>query len=323
MQSASFQGLASKARATIEMYGLCPTSDIAVACSGGKDSTMTCLVLRELGYRVIPLLVDMDYSKRWATRVSRNLTSLGFTPTVLSPTASDPAPPNPLLILNLEITRSAPTDPRFTPCTSCYNAKVLLLREYLVREGLDRIAFGHHATDAAASLVKSSLMYVDRWEYGHTTYEPARFRLLAQDALATIRTDSSSLLEKLGSLVDSSKASTDEPPVQDLVGGTEPLIVRPLFPIWESEIEEHLDLVGTSERSGCGHTLSSANQTPREIVQYELVRPLEREPDMRKAMEGLLTRGLSTDGRAGFKARTERDSLLGASYKPSFGPTKL
>ncbi len=57
-------------REQIVVYDLIPDgTNIAVAFSGGKDSLLLCLALRELGYSYTAVSGDMGYESAWgATR---------------------------------------------------------------------------------------------------------------------------------------------------------------------------------------------------------------------------------------------------------------
>ncbi|WLS44758.1 hypothetical protein Q3V37_25750 [Micromonospora profundi] len=315
-----------RVHALIERFDLLPVNNVLVACSGGKDSTFACLVLRELGYIVQPLMVDMGYSAAWERSVSANLHSLGFEPICISAKAAHASLPdgaNRKSLLNLSLTavsREMP-DARFTACTGCYNSKVLVMLNYIRNLGggpFDRIVFGHHATDAASSFLKAALMYIDRWDDGNSMYDPRRFRDLAVQYRSSVIVGDRGLSERVRSLAADGKAATDEAPLQDLVMSSGELVVRPLFPVWEKEILGYAGSMGKLESSGCGHTSSKLRQTPREIVQYEIVRPLEEDESFRRHMTQMIEICLTADGRAAVDTRRLRPKLLGESYKPGF-----
>jgi hypothetical protein len=51
---------------------------LLLALSGGKDSIFTMLALRELGYQVVPVIVDMGYEYGWGSRIISLAQVLGF-----------------------------------------------------------------------------------------------------------------------------------------------------------------------------------------------------------------------------------------------------
>ncbi|MGQ4432316.1 MULTISPECIES: hypothetical protein [unclassified Streptomyces] len=306
----------------IRDFDLLPHAQVLVAMSGGKDSTFACLALRELGFQVQPLMVDMGYTPTWANRVKARLGTLGFEATCLS-ARSNSTPVSisirrqSLLEENLAVVSGDAQDPRFTPCTSCYNSKVLVLQDYMERNGFDRIVFGHHATDAASSLLKSALMFLDRWDRGNETYQSARFRDLAKEFRDALLNGNSGLPERVTDLITTGHASTDEPPIQSILPDTAAKIVRPLFRVWENEIIAETAYLGETESSGCGHTISKTRQTPREIIQSEIVQALEVNAEMRSRLQNLVQQCLSSDGTLQVDARRIRHQLLGDQYKPS------
>jgi len=76
---------------TIHDYALItPEESIIVALSGGKDSMLLCLALRELGYDYVPVTIDMGYESGWADRINDLAGTIGLSVTVVP--ARDPPP---------------------------------------------------------------------------------------------------------------------------------------------------------------------------------------------------------------------------------------
>lgn len=306
---------------------------VAVALSGGKDSLLLCLVLRALGYPVIPLIVDMGYEQKWGVRVAGMARDLGFeasTVEVRSPIVQRELPESSRqrLRLNLEVLNSlgnTGTSGSYTPCTSCYNSKVVMLDAALSRLGITTVAFGHHATDAASSLLKSAFMYIDRWDRNSRQYSVTSFREIAEGFLTEMLSSSTpqDLCARIDYLVRNQLTTTNEPPRQSLIGSVNrPLeavgrrVIRPLFDTWESDLARSADELGLrTEPSGCGHSLARDTLTPREIVQLEVVRVLEAR-GARDRLHDWVNFSLSADGTLLFDARKHRQELLGESYKP-------
>ena len=121
------------------------------------------------------------YDSRWASRVRAQLDILGIESQILAPTRSTDETttflgPVGQLQRNLSVLSSA-LGPTATPCTACYNSKVLMIQqEFGSMSPAPVVAFGHHASDAAASLLKSAFMFIDRWDLGNETYDRDRFR---------------------------------------------------------------------------------------------------------------------------------------------------
>jgi tRNA(Ile)-lysidine synthase TilS/MesJ len=313
---------------TIGQYGLLGAEKrTAVALSGGKDSFILCLALKDLGYEVLPIVIDMGYESGWSDRVTQAASAMGLQPRVVDVRSTQRRQ---LFTIgfrreiehNLEILDSLAGSGanEISPCTSCYNSKVLALQSELEQIGVQTIAFGHHGTDSCASLLKSALMYIDRWDQGNARYKADNIRTLANLFLTEARVgDSGAMIQRIHELVDNHWASTDEPPRQPLVTGSPNEIVRPLFDIFESQIMDisrRLEL--PVESSGCGHSLSAASFTAREIVHFEVLRPLEKIRDV-GFIHSWARNSLNQSGFLKYNARSNRVELLGSEYKPAPG----
>ena len=326
--------LLSRIKNCIGEYSLLPdTGDIAVALSGGKDSLFLILALRALGYSAHPFIVDVGYVDGWGDRVSATLRLHGIASDVLRVRAEQP--PDPSLVA-IELGRRVATLDRigtanvteFTPCTHCYSAKVLALAQALTRKDYAQVCFGHHRTDAYASLLKSALMYVDRWDDGHQRFARLNYAHLATNCVSQLSHTPfdahAELLARVEELVTTGKADTDEPPRQDLLSNPETFdlpkleLIRPLFGIHEYEIR--LAMKGaalTAEPSSCQHGATTDTETPREIIQHALSGATESFPkDTIAFLDHLLTYGIMPDGRTTVQARRRRAELLGESYRP-------
>jgi len=307
---------------------------IALAHSGGKDSTFLLAALLQLHYEITPVAVDMGYSAGWSERVLSIEATLGRQGIVV------PVRDHRFQATLVPIIRSSLQErlhildclnndgSSVSPCTQCYNAKVTALQSVLKKQGVQCIAFGHHATDALASMLKSVFMYIDRWDRGHPKFDRAHFVALVEEGRDTLLGDSPerrrSLLRRIRELVISQKASTDEPPRQDLTRGDTSLrLVRPLFSLFEYEIEAAFFRWNISpEPSKCGHGAAQDTYTPRELVHFNILRALGGTPAGRSRLEELMELvqlGLAPDGTLLVDARAARDALLGPQYRSGYG----
>lgn len=306
---------------SIRRYDLLAPSDgpVVVALSGGKDSIVLCLALRELGYAVAPVTVDMGYEHGWGERLRKLVAPLGLDPRVIdvrTPSGGHPAPSSIQLRLTVldGIDRRA-LESGLTPCTHCYSVKAVALEQAARELGTTSVAFAHHMTDAQASLVKEALMHVDRAQ--HERFDRGRFERLAEDLRRETRgPEGGPLLDAVDDLVARGRVDTDEPPRQPLVGGSGAVeVIRPLALVAEPEVEAvvaagHIETLG----SGCGHGATLATRTPREIVHWRVLRGLSEAADRR--LRAAVLAGLTDRGEGTVNARSRRRELLGPGFKP-------
>ena len=310
---------------TIQQYGLVDVSrPLLVALSGGKDSLLLCLALREIGIAYRAVTIDMGYEDGWADRIRLRAGMVGVEPEVVSArettTTIDAAPVRRRLDVLDAI--STTTKPAVTPCTYCYSVKVLLFEAVAARTGASQVAFAHHMTDAAASLLKEALLHVDRFDRGHTRYERANFESLVMelaDVATNYETDQEQpLLQTINALVTTAQVGTDEPPRQplrhDRPDGVE--IVRPLFRVDEDTIVREVarNEIQT-EGSGCGHGMTLSSQTPREMVHHRVLAG-RGDTDFFAHTRKLVCDGVDQNGSGITMARSRRQHLLGCQYKP-------
>ena len=319
---------------TINQYDLLEkTQDVIVAFSGGKDSLFTSLCLRELGYSVIPAIVDMGYEKDWGEKILFLANQIGFdnaevlyarqksTLCNINHESLKKVNSNIDILNNSEIFK----DKKLTPCTYCYNTKVVLLEDFAIKNNIDRIVFGQHIIDAIASMMKLALMYIDRWDNGNTVYNHGRFSDLVDSLLPLFlqyqnEPDKIDILSRIGCLCDEKKAATDDPPRQMLNSVFGKInLVRPLFRIRESSIIKYISENNLyPEASGCGHGSTKETQTPREMIHYRILKEIDNSSGtlpLISVLENLVDKGLTTKGELIINVRNARAEILGRQYK--------
>lgn len=63
----------------IDKYSLLDNGETAyVGLSGGKDSVAACFILRDMGYNVTPIIVDVGDAGFDATKIKYNIDKRGF-----------------------------------------------------------------------------------------------------------------------------------------------------------------------------------------------------------------------------------------------------
>ncbi|MEZ7129787.1 hypothetical protein ACBR40_31010 [Nonomuraea sp. AD125B] len=294
---------------------------MAVAFSGGKDSLLLSLALRELGVPIVCIAVDMGYEADWGRRVAA-LGERSHLPVevidvrrgIVAEEQED----------RQRISRSLRAleviQPGATPCTHCYNVKVAALENAVRAHDVSTVAFEHHRTDAMASLVKEALMYVDRWDRGHPVFVRDHF----SELVAQLRREAEAppdaehaLTDRITELVHTDIVDTDEPPRQPLNRDNPGITaVRPLFFVDEILIAEMVaNRLADVEGPGCGHGLTANYLTPREMVHYRVLQAAHH-PWFDAHLQRLLMHGIDAQGRARLEARRRRIALLGDQYKP-------
>lgn len=314
--------LVAKTANCIERYGLiAPTQRVVVALSGGKDSTVLCLALRELNIPYTAAIVDIGYEPFWGAKIAEMVRQYRIEPIVLDLRRSDGPETAPGVRLRLEVLdagakRSSDT---YTPCTYCHGAKMAALQQMANKMGLSAIALGQHQTDAVVSMIKEGLMHVDYNRSERRPFSRQRYRELVNEFAREAKRfpdGKTPLIQAIGDLTDEGVLDTDEPPRQDLSHYGEGEIIRPLFDVAEREIERMRDsLKLMTAGSGCHHGLQEETYTPREMIHYGVLQKLNN-PEFDAWANHTLHIGIAPDGRGVARARSRRAELIGSDYKP-------
>jgi len=317
------QDILDVTKRTIERYSLLDRSNLAlVAFSGGKDSSITALALRELGYDVHLAVVGGIWKKYDILGVADIARDLDFRYELIDVSSEDfkrrlegakrkrlEKSLSELEVMG-DVLESEGVMGNVSPCTGCYNNKATALEKTAELCGVDRIVFGHHQDDALASFIKSALMFDDYHIHGNHFYETHRFNDLVSRTISDLGDSQESLkiLNRWGSYAHEGKASTDEPPRQLVSPKSNVQIVRPLFGVSEGDIIQARDTQRINvQGSGCAHG-HQLTRTAREIIHQELIPKLNF--DQRGDLADILSSTLNQDGSMSINARRERDSLL-------------
>lgn len=323
-----------KTNKTISDYNLLiPGQTVGVAFSGGKDSLFTMLVLRELGYVVVPVIVDMGYEKDWGEKIVKLAEAVGFANAEVL-TARDSQVQRSLAeqaFAKVKSNIETLNDPSIfltknvTPCTFCYNTKAILLENFAIKNNIDSIVFGQHAIDGIVSMLKAAFMYIDRWDNNNETFSHPRFSSLVDEILPVFMQPpsevfKSSIYKRIEQLCAERLAATDDPPHQKLNASSGNIkLVRPLYRIYESVIIQYVQENNLkTEGSGCGHGATKETQTPREMIHYRILKLMDKSEDGHVVLDHLLKlteNGLSESGQLVANVRNSRDKLLGEKYK--------
>lgn len=308
---------------TINKYGLFNENEAIVAYSGGKDSLYLCKALVQLGYRVHPIIIDIGYDVLW-DRAIDNANSIGLkaelidinTIQVLFPGIYDSIRSYFQNVLDIRDGKY----PKASPCTPCHNAKMTVLSQWSIANGVKYVATGHHGTDAIASMLKSFFMYLDRWEKENVVYDYDNFVKLIEEYKPIFQKSKEDFLNtdvytNITDLISKKKVSTDEAIIHN-IDERNLFICRPMYNVFENDILEYYKTnqidVGITE-CFLSHIRNEGLLTPREIVQYEIVR--NANPNTLNVLLDLANQCLDESGRLLFNVRNNRRSILGDLYK--------
>jgi predicted PP-loop superfamily ATPase len=327
VQSTVMQNIAS----TLLRYDLLDEGEeVLVAFSGGKDSISLSLCLAELGYSIHPIAIDMGYEKEWGRRIRALSDQIKVRVEVLNVRDDTfkpiiPSKEHRQIQLRLDVLDSINrANEQITPCTHCYNTKVIALDNLARRKGIRKVAFGHHMTDACASLLKEGLLRIDRFDFNHAIYDRSNFEELVELLSTEARLYPSGpcpILERITDFVNNGIIDTDEPPRQPLrVDQPGVDVIRPMFRVWEEDLARLTSSLAIApEGSGCGHGATRNTETPREMIHYRVLKSGEH--SFRTFVEGLVIASVTNEGHARRRSRYHRAEDLGSSYKriPSIG----
>jgi tRNA(Ile)-lysidine synthase TilS/MesJ len=315
----------------LERFPLLDQNEYNVAFSGGKDSITLAYALASMNRRVQLLAVDMGYSVSWHERIRRLADSLDFDVSVVDVWSLvknegiEQRARDDLAIRRAALASGGAREPKQTPCTNCYNSKLLAL-VHGAADNKDIVCFGHHGEDVLASLIKSVIMYYDRWNLGNRAFDETRFREIGWDLARDFRAGGGKYLSVIEEYVEKGFAHTSEPPVeQSKIYGRNYTIARPMIFVSESMTSDFVARLGVrAESSGCGHSMAAHTRTPREIVHYDMF-PFIQETKVGQAclkcVFDIAIDNVDEEGRGNSDPRKNRDLLLGKQYKG--GPEEL
>lgn len=282
--------------------------------------------MRKLGKAVNLRAIDMGYSPRWESRIKRIADHLELPLNVIkvaevmkSDTVATQVRNDLAKRRNYLDKLAIVSDKNVTPCTNCYNCKIIAMTNH--HQATDELLyFGHHSDDMMSSFLKSCIMYHDRWAEGHNVFERRNFVELAIRVTNDLMDNRSAFLKIFLHYLDTGLAATEEPVYENNnLHGTNYSVGRPLILVREEMLRAYSAALQLDvESSGCGHSVASKTRTPRELVQYEMLPALYRHPiGIRNSaqIEAAVFENLTSQGKLRIDARRNRDSLLGNAYK--------
>ena len=327
----------------INKYSLISDKDVFVAYSGGKDSLFLCIALRELGYKVFPVIVDIGYNTNWthAFEIIKeyNMDALLLNNDYLLHNHPDIIPlVEGLFSRVVEIAKG--NQQSSTICTPCYNAKMTILREWAEANGISQIAMGHHGTDAISSMIKSYYYYVDRWFNNNITFNYSRYCDLVHSQIDVFSLPveefiNTNVNERLSTLLKDGFVGTDEP-VAQFIADSSIKLYRPLYSLYECDIirfynkaekatliDGVIDFMSKISNTECflANFRNDGYMTPRELIQFKLLQSAN--VDLMDYLLKKCTESIDEKGFLKYNVRNNRCDILGSTYKGAAEIKKL
>ncbi|MCR5729862.1 MAG: 7-cyano-7-deazaguanine synthase [Ruminococcus sp.] len=313
-----YNKIIDKTEKSISNYGLFSQKEVYVAFSGGKDSMLLCMVLKELGYTVNAITIDVGYNIEWKA-LKYNLEWMGVNHIFLDMNYPNISNAHKVQIVNnyKDIIRTSSNIHGYeTPCTLCYNSKILLLSSWAKFNNIDTIVFAHHATDAIASFLKSYYYYKDCVTNNNSKFEYLRYLKLVKDNSALLLDDTNvdlwnTFISDLKVLSQKNVIGTDEPPKKTILNSNIQ-IVRPFFEVYDTEIKDYFsDKKYIFQESECivSKLRTKKSLSPREMIHNYFLNLTTTE--CQHEMMAIVKDTITLDGFFRYNVRNNRDLILG------------
>ncbi len=286
---------------TIDKYSMLSGKNIPVAFSGGKDS-MTCIILiSDLGFNVKPVVIDRaDDNLFNSDKIIQNLREFGYSGNVINlrdPEYLSILPQTLARLISGFLKEIDHIENSNLACTPCYNARTLALSNFSRQIGAKEYVLGMHKTDILTSFIR--FYWIEKYFFAFTKLKGLQYNTKQmKDFIQNEEID----LEYLFMMVNDRRASTDDPPVEILSDGTR--IVRPLVEVNEKDIFSFIKEIGYPHVSTNCKFRQNQDATPlRLIVQWDLVRRIEDDPNLEKKLFELAKESIRENGTLKFRPR--------------------
>lgn len=305
--------LVATTASTIEKYRMLTDKSrpVPVAFSGGKDSLTAILVLLELGYKVLPVIVNRGDDPAFqpgqikeALKIRKGLDAdvLNLRDPFYLPGIKNPEAEQITTCLhrvdNLGVNESM--------CTPCYNARTTALIAYARSCGAEAFVIGQHLTDMLTTLMKCYwtemyyLAYTKSQGLAYDGYKMADF--IAASAIDLLYVEE---MAKTG------RATTDDPPVETI--SEDVRLIRPLAEVKERDIAA---FAGNYPHTSTNCTWRERMPWPfRLLAQRDLYKRIAADPEIEDFLFRLVMLNLSPDGTLKHRPRNQREELY-PGFKP-------
>lgn len=321
----------SVVRNTIKKYNLFEKrNNLIVAFSGGKDSLFLTLLLKDMGYSVYPVMLDLGLNSDKNEKINFYHKNYQLDIDIINVkdkriTDSMPIELSKIFENQLNLFYSFSNNRKVTLCTSCYNIKIITLYTIALNNNFRSVVFGHHATDALASFLKSFVMFYDRWINENMSFRRKNYLEIVNEITKCLSNGyeyfkRSYFFKLILDFAENKCIGTDEPPKHHVkIEGSELYVVRPLFDIFEHEVLRFYS--NTMKKSfSCQYRKHNniSLTTPREIIHELLLAKLVEKRDYKEIfnlLKDLVGKMIKDTGELIFNVRNNRHLILGKDYK--------
>lgn len=297
----AFQSVVTKVDQYFTEWKIPKSDPLVVGLSGGKDSLLATLVLRELNINIKPAIVDLGYENFEADAIRAYAHTLGISAECIRG-RTGPVYEQ----LTVRSQEKHKIDLNFlenpgdqTPCGSCSMSKRRLLQGYANMVKARFIVLAHHRTDAIVTILKD--YFLNEYHKCWTVFERDRFK--------EFLTSHTFELAVLRDLVSKSKAATMGFRVKIPDSNVE--VIRPLIYVDEQTIAYVVSEAGIRPfGSGCSHsfflTKDDSRATKRELVHAAVIQKYSEHPNLMADIFDIAKHTVDEQGYQLFNPRQER-----------------
>lgn len=285
---------------SIYKFHMLQSNDIVIGFSGGKDSTLLCVVLKELGYNVYPVMINLGYERNTLEQLKVSYASKGivFETLNINKNYNDNSLYNNEKINNL-INRLYYDKSNF-PCTFCSQIRHIALSSYASGMNIEYIAYGHHKEDFITTLLKDYYIYLYYKKYGE--YDAEKFKSFVNDNEPDFGL--------INSLISSQNVGTMSMKLQDNKTNTK--LIRPFMFVSEYQITECIKQLDFNPLSCSCFLQNNSNSRPkskREIVHNKTC-ALCSNDNIAEQLTKLALKCLNDEGVSTYNPRSNRQVAL-------------
>ncbi len=284
----------------MDKFHLLQSKDIVIGFSGGKDSTLLCIVLKELGYNVYPVMVNLGYSENDLEGFKNSYKNKGITFEILNINNKS----NDISLYSNEkikdLINSLYYDKSNAPCTFCSQIRHIALSNYASIMNINYISYGHHKEDFITTVLKDYYIYLYYKKYGK--YDVEKFICFVNDNEPDFTL--------INSMISLQIVGTMSMKLQDNKTNTK--LIRPFVFVSECQITKCIKQLGLKPLPYSCFLQNYTNprqQTKREIV-HNKTRSLCLDKSIAEQLTKLTFKCLNDEGVSTYNPRSNRQATL-------------